>query len=808
MPALLARLTARAQAVPPISSEGSEAVSAAAREIAPTAADDGGCAERSTAAAKETPPSQNHAVADAGITVTAAAQGGLPAPTAVHGELLAIFMEEAADLLPELEQLLQRWQLAPDDRSIAAVMLRVLHTLKGSARMAGLLALGDEVHCCEAELATIAQLAPTAVTARLGQLQVTIDRWRSACAGEAAAQTAVLPLVLPEPASVARAPEQRARPAAPERLVRVRADLVDHFADAAAGLWVGHARISEGMQQQRHTATDFADNLARLRAQLRELEIDAESRIHAGAALSDPAGFDPLEMDRYTRLHEITRMMAETAADLGDLQRSMQHTLDELSQANDLQARELRRMQSQVQAMRSQPFEAIEPRLHHVLRQAAHEAGREINLQVDGGSVKVERSLLDRLAGPLEHLLRNAVVHGIEPPSEREARGKPRTGQLVLGVHPSAAELQLVLSDDGQGLDHQRIHARALAVGLLVPGAEIDPQQLAHLIFEPGFSTASEVTALSGRGIGLDAVSAELRAQGGRISVDSIAGQGCRFTLAVPLSLATLPVLMVHAGRHRIALPAASLRQLLQLRPEQLLNQDGQPCVRWQAQMLPMIPLWQLLGESPASPQAGNGMIVALLQEADRWLALQVDAIDGQRELVVRHPGPQLSRVPGLVGASLLGDGGIALIMDPFRLRHNTGEHPRAPAAELQPLVLVVDDSLTVRRASQRLLERHGFAVALARDGAEALEQLAEARPAVILLDIEMPRMDGFELLSVLRDDPRHRGVPVVMITSRIAERHRERARRLGADAYLGKPYQETELIGLVSALCEQQRVV
>lgn len=789
------------------------------RPIAP-AADD--------IAATPAPEDCEEIAADAGSTPGAhagmAVDEATPRPAATEDEeLLAIFREEAADLLPRLEQALEAWRQAPDDRVAPASLLRILHTLKGSARMAGQLAWGESLHRCETDVAAMAQLAPAAIRERLDTLQALFDDWRRAWSGAGAGPPLHAATCEPTPAEAPGLPapstpasagaidppaamsalSRKAERGSASSLLRVRADTFATFADAVAELWMGHARLADGVQQQRRAVAELADNLARLRAQVRELEIDAESRIVSGAASTDDKGFDPLEFDRYTRLHEITRMIAESAADLGDLQRSLMRQGDGLARATDAQARELRCLQASLQSVRSQPFGTIEARLRHVLRQAARESGREVDLSVVGAAVEVDRSLLDRLAGPLEHVLRNAVAHGIELSTEREAIGKPRAGRVTLGVLLSAAELRLELADDGRGLDLDRIRDRASAIGLLAASEEPQAAALSDLIFQPGFSTASEVTALAGRGIGLDAVRAELQALGGRISVDSRAGQGCRFTLSVPLSLATLPVLLVRAGRHRIGLLAPGLQQLLQLKPGDAGYDAGSRVLRWQGEDLILHDLGQLLGEPPQPMAAGARQPVAVLRASEQLLALKLDAVDGQRELVVKPPGPQLSRVPGLAGASVLGDGGIALIVDPFRLdRRCDADVSGCTAPEAGPLILVVDDSLTVRRASQRLLERHGYDVALARDGIEALALLRERPPAAMLLDIEMPRMDGFALLAAMRDDPQLRGLPVVMITSRIADRHRQRAQQLGASAYMGKPFREEALLSLLSGLC------
>jgi chemosensory pili system protein ChpA (sensor histidine kinase/response regulator) len=573
------------------------------------------------------------------------------------------------------------------------------------------------------------------------------------------------------------------------------------FADTGAEIWSSNARLRELLQEQRRSFADLSDDLSRLRAQLRELEIEAESRVLARASQGVSTDFDPLEFDRYTRLHELTRMMAESITDVVGVQRGLASQLERLTTAAAEQLRDLRRQQSELQALRSQPLHSVEARLRHVLRQAAREIGCEVELELHHGSVEVERVLLDRLLGPLEHLLRNSVVHGIEQAQKRLSLGKSETGRVMISAALTGNELQLIVQDDGRGLDLQRIQQRAVEAGLLQADDDLDERGLSALIFAPGLSTATEVTALSGRGIGMDAVRAELHSLGGQIEVESEAGQGCRFTLRVPMGLASVMVVLVRAGQWRIGLPAALVKQALQI-DVATIRSDAQQQIEWQGTTLPLRHLGQTLGDTTAQVTKGR-VPIAILSDGEKTIALQLDAIEGQRELIVKHPGPQLSRVQGLAGASVLADGTIALIIHPFRLPETTSATASyaSPASEQLATVLVVDDSLTVRRASQRLLERHGYAVALARDGVEALAYLGNASPALILLDIEMPRMDGFELLATLRDDTRWRDIPVVMITSRMADRHRERAMQLGANAYMGKPYREDALLALLSEM-------
>ena len=755
-----------------------------------------------------------------------------------HDELYELFKLEAADLLPQLEYALRRWEQHPEDGSQAAQLLRVLHTLKGSARMAGQDALGTEFHQAEAEVSALLHQPSSDITYAIAELLRRVDFWMyaltqptaaspenasltefsSATEGDVSSEASLVTDITSSPKSVtppeleappdklgssALPPKMRAEKHLP--MLRVRADRLAQFADTSAELWRSNARLREILQEQRRSFDDMSDDLSRLRAQLRELEIEAESRVLARSSQGTATDFDPLEFDRYTRLHELTRMMAESITDIVGAQREWSVQSEQLTTATAEQLRDLRRQQAELQALRAQPLHSVEARLRHVLQQAAREVGCEVSFVLRQGSVEIERVLLDRLLGPLEHLLRNAVVHGIEQVQQRQLVAKASSGQVVISAAMTGNELQLIVQDDGRGLDMQRIRQRALEAGLLQAGDDIDERALSELIFAPGLSTATEVTTLSGRGIGMDAVRAELHAMGGQIEVESEAGQGCRFTLRIPVGLTSVMVVLVRAGQWRIGLPAALVKQALQIDTAKIRSDGQQHQIDWQGISVPLRHLGQTLGDTAASVNKGR-VPVAIVSDGDKTIALQLDAIEGQRELIIKHPGPQLSRVPSLSGASVLADGAIALILHPFRLPEAVPLPPPSVPERPLPMVLVVDDSLTVRRASQRLLERHGYAVGLARDGVEALAYVRNTQPALILLDIEMPRMDGFELLATLRDDVRWRDIPVVMITSRMADRHRQRALQLGANAYMGKPYREETLLAQLNQLLADEQ--
>jgi chemosensory pili system protein ChpA (sensor histidine kinase/response regulator) len=565
---------------------------------------------------------------------------------------------------------------------------------------------------------------------------------------------------------------------------------------------------------------DLTENLERLRHQLREIELQGEtqigSRIEAAKAVGED--FDPLEMDRFTRFQELTRMMAESVNDVATVQRSLQRGLQSAEDDLAAQARLTRDLQDDLLRTRMVEFENLSDRLYRVVRQAAKELHKQVRLDIVGGSIEVDRGVLDRMGGAFEHLLRNCVTHGIEAPEVRQAAGKEATGQITVTVAHEGNAVAVEFRDDGGGLDLARIRERGLALGLISAEDQPSDGDLAQLIFAPGFSTAESITELSGRGVGMDVVRAEVNALGGRIETASSLGQGTRFRLVLPLTTAVTQVVLLRAGTVVVAVPATLIETVLRGTPADVAQAYASGSYSVAEQALPFFWLGALLqssGRSDAS--SARTLPVVVVKSAQQRIVLHVDEVLGTQEVVVKNLGAQLARLPGLAGVTLLTSGAPALIYNPVALATLYGEAARAamresatlpappvaaqeaPAVREAPLVLVVDDSLTVRRVTQRLLVREGYRVVLAKDGLDALEKLADELPAVVLSDIEMPRMDGFDLVRNLRSDARLRPLPVIMITSRIAQKHRDHAAELGVDHYLGKPYSEEDLLALVA---------
>ena len=799
----------------------------------------------------------------------AAAPAAPPAPVQLKDELdeqlLPIFLEEAQELTQGITEQLRLWHDDPHNADVARALARLLHTLKGSARMAGAMNLGELTHTLETRVEQ-AHKAGAAEATLIEEIQIAFDAIAQIVERLASGDTLDTPLpvellALPETAEADLAPampEAQAAPASAEvpvavaqlerpaaeapatvqvaatepevdaaaasrATLRVRSDLMDRLVNEAGELSIARARIEGEMRSLKDSLLDLTENVIRLRRQLREVEIQAETQIQARTAEAEVAhaGFDPLEFDRFTRFQELTRMMAESVNDVATVQQNLLKNLDEANAAIIAQARLNRELQQSLMSVRMVPFSSQTERLHRIVRQTAKEVGKRANLEIVGGQVELDRGVLDKMVAPLEHMLRNSVAHGLEAREGRLAAGKEEIGEIELKVAQEGNEIIITMADDGAGLDLQRIRAKAESQGLLAAGEEADDARLADLIFAPGFSTAGEVSQIAGRGVGMDVVRTEVTNLGGRLEMQSVAGKGLTFRIYLPLTLAVTQALIVRVGNRRYAIPSAMIAQVQEVKEQVLagIRETGQ--VEWLGNRYPYHFLPHLLGEPQALPEARRLSWVLLLRSGTQRAAIQVDELFGNQEIVVKNVGPQLARVIGIAGATVLGDGQVLLILNPVALaaRSEASVAVHTPAASLEsvpveetpaqtlPTVMVVDDSLTVRKITSRLLSREGYHVLTAKDGVDGLEQLIDTMPDVLLVDIEMPRMDGFDFTRNVRADERLKHLPIIMITSRTADKHRNYAFEIGVNHYLGKPYQEDELLALVQEYTKRKRV-
>jgi chemosensory pili system protein ChpA (sensor histidine kinase/response regulator) len=545
----------------------------------------------------------------------------------------------------------------------------------------------------------------------------------------------------------------------------------------------------------------------RLRSQLREAEIEAETQMQSRLTQLQEAHetFDPLEFDRYTRFQELTRMMAESVHDVATVQQGLMGNLNETEAALNEQSRMTKQLQQGLMRTRMVRFENVSERLHRIVRQTAAELKKPAELEIKGESVEIDRSVLEKMVGPLEHLLRNAIAHGLEDAKKRTSLKKPKTGRVQMQARQEGNEIILSLSDDGSGLDYEKIKAKAASLGMLGGAQESSPSELVSLIFEPGFSTSDNVTQVSGRGVGLDAVRADITALGGRIEVASESGQGCTFTIYLPLTLAVNQTVLVRVGSEEFLLPAPMVEQVQKIKHSALASIQEQGQFGWGGRQYPLYYLSHLLGR-PVQPEPQAYTPVMLLRSGARRIALIVDEIRGNREIVVKNIGPQLAAMGSIAGATVMGDGKVMLVLNPIHMAFRetlaaevVNEATETAESAQPPTIMVVDDSLTMRKVISRLLTREGYHPLAAKDGVDALQQLESVLPEVILLDIEMPRMDGFELSRAVRGNPRTAHIPLIVISSRTADKHRKYAEEIGVNVYLGKPYQEEELLAHIT---------
>jgi chemosensory pili system protein ChpA (sensor histidine kinase/response regulator) len=787
----------------------------------------------------------------------------------LDADLLPVFLEEGADLLPQVGEALRTWQHNPADTSQAQSLLRLLHTVKGSARMAGAMRLGQHAHEIETHIENMVHAGsatPQAFDELLahydhalllfeqlqqpGALQATQGTTGAAgLAADVASMAATVPDISDAGGSIASdgndlaasAGEGQAppgtnasavpgastdaatasfgaaddiQPGVKSPLVRVRADILDRLVNQAGEVSISRSKLENEVETLRSSLFDFSENLTRLRRQLREVEMQAESQIASRMSISSEREFDPLEFDRFTRLQELTRMMAESVNDVASFHESLSRSVDNAGNDLVLQARLTRDLQRDLMRVRMVPFASISERLFRVARQSAKEVDKRVNLDIRGSSVEIDRSVLERMAAPFEHLLRNAIAHGVESRAGRGDAGKSETGELLVQVSQQGNEVVIEFTDDGAGLDLERIRAKGIANGLLDEDEEVSDAQIADLIFEPGFSTAESLTELSGRGVGMDIVQSEAQALGGRVDMFSERGKGTRFTIHLPLTLAVTQVVLLSAGGKTYALPAILVEQVLQMKDAALNEAHRNGVVPIQGQQAALHYLPTLLGDAAAQAPAQRSSPVMMLKNGNERLAVHVDEVLGNREVVIKNIGPQLARMAGIAGATVLGSGDIVLILNPVALAQQLAHHPEVKPQQAQargdsPVaarsqgksIMVVDDSMTVRRVTQRLLEREGYHVLLAKDGVDALEQLQGMPPDLMLVDIEMPRMDGFDLTRNVRGDERTKAIPIIMITSRSADKHRNYALQLGVNAYFGKPFQEPVLLDAIDGL-------
>jgi chemosensory pili system protein ChpA (sensor histidine kinase/response regulator) len=787
-------------------------------------------------------------------------------PPDADREILEIFFEEAEELLEAIDHGIHEWLETPDNRIYLENLLRALHTLKGGARLAGLSALGDDAHAFESFLIGV-QGKPSLPAGYFDALQLRHDDMvsavgalKDAASGESAETAAPPPVPVkatattpvqesgPRPAAPPRAAPTPLKPVAPappraqtpmvasepaegpavdvdrddetgrgraaqepREMVRVSAGLLEQLVNLAGESSIIRSRVEQGMNDFSTSLEEMEITIERVREQLRRLEIETETQVlfrHEVSRGQDYEEFDPLEMDRYSQLQQLSRSLSESASDMLDLKETLAFKARESETLLIQQARVNTELQEGLMRTRMVPFNRLLPRLRRTVRQVSRELGKEVDLHVYNAEGELDRNVLERMVPPLEHMLRNAVDHGIERAEFRRGYGKPDVGRIDLRLSREAGDVVIEISDDGAGIDVESVRAKALERGLMAADANLRDDEILQFVFAPGFSTAKLVTQISGRGVGMDVVHSAVKQLGGSITIMSMPGKGTRFTVRLPFTVSVNRALMVSVGEDQYAIPLNTIEGIVRVSGaelERLYRPDGGG-FEYAGVPYRVRYLGSFIGRDYVALSDRGSVPVVLVRSGDRAVAVHVDGVQGSREIVVKSLGPQFAGVGGISGATILGDGSVVVILDLLALiRAQTApiyaNGTPAPAVDRPTCVMVVDDSVTVRKVTSRLLERQGMDVILAKDGVEAVAMLQERRPDIMLLDIEMPRMDGFEVARQIRHDERLADLPIVMISSRTGSKHQERAEELGVNRFLGKPFQENELLATIEEL-------
>jgi len=768
------------------------------------------------------------------------------------------FLEESEEILANAEKLLNQWFDQRSDRSLLLQLQRAAHSIKGGARMIDV----EEVASIAYELeTTFEQFAVYQFNSNAydGLLQKTLVWLRQAIFQRDYSGFEQLHSSLKKIAYVdvtAQLPERLAKTDnlvvstdfgfvegdgteppqmmgewansgtsdSNNEMIRISADLVEKMIDLSGENSINRSRIEMDLGQLGNTLNEMELAIKRLADQLRRMEGELESQIIAkhGSENSRYADFDPLEMDQYSSLNQLSKSLAESASDLVDFKSTLADKIRETEGLLLQQSRIQAEIQESLMRTRLVPFDRMLPRLQRIVRQTSTTLNRPAELIVQNTEGELDRNILERLVTPFEHMLRNAIDHGLEDTADRIALNKPEVGSIVLNISRQGTDVIVSFSDDGKGIDAEKIREKALSLDLIKADQVIDQEEILQFIFHPGFSTAKAVTQISGRGVGLDVVQSEIKSLGGHVSVSSELGKGTVFTIRVPTTVAVSDALMVKVGDQQYAISLAQIDRIVRIAPTTLESyfNSKDDYFKIDGANYKLRYLSEFVGNQPIPRlnNVGHSLPVLLIKgNSGQTIALLVDQLVGSRaQIVVKPIGQQFANVGVVAGATILGDGQVCLILDgqnvarqiqaTQRVKQLNDQRDGSRNSNARRLVMIVDDSVTVRKVTSRLLERQGYDIVTAKDGVDAIEQLENVRPDLMLLDIEMPRMDGFEVTNLVRHHDIHRDLPIIMITSRTGEKHRERAFSLGVTHYMGKPFQEAELLANIQQLIAEKQ--
>jgi len=533
--------------------------------------------------------------------------------------------------------------------------------------------------------------------------------------------------------------------------------------------------------------------------------------------------FDTLELDRYSELNLIIRTLNESVIDVGAINTNLVNLFSEFDGRLTRQRVLLSELQDKMMRVRMTPMQIITNKLRSTVHNVSNKLGKKIRLVIEGEDIELDRVVWEKITDPLMHLLRNAADHGIEHPELRQALGKTPVGTIRLSASREGNQVVIRITDDGAGLNYPAIRETAKKLRLTDKADEMSEEELAMFIFYPGFSTRGKISEVSGRGVGMDVVKQNIQDLKGTIRIASWKDKGSRFTIRIPLTLAVIRALLFTVRGQVFALALNEIKEIVRVDPGHITGRIEQ-VVRLGDEVLPLYYLGKILNsgkrdvDGEISSSGEQRPVVLVVETGEKRVALVIDNLVGQREIVIKSTGSHLRYVKGISGVTIMGDGSVVPILnldellriktvvsEDFRSFQNFGSLDQMPVSEKPLQIMVVDDSVSIRQVVSRLMEEQGWRVQTAKDGIDALEKLRDFRPDLIVLDIEMPRMNGYEFLSAIRVQPVFQGIPVVMLTSRTTSKHRDKAVALGAKGFIAKPYNDDDFVNLILRLTERK---
>ena len=770
-------------------------------------------------------------------------------------ELLEIFSEEASEIFDRADHLLAELEEKPDSPEIIQALQRDLHTLKGGARMAGLNQIGDLSHQLESLFESIAEKKAEVSASQhemMSQVMhklhgmVTSDDYglTTNIQNETEQLEAILsseggeikekskldeeffdpltqvdsPLAGDDDESTEETVVQKKKAnVLSGGQIKVNSELLDKLVNFAGEVSIYRSRMEQQSAELKLNIDELENTVERVRRQLRELEHETEAQIISNYQLEGEEleeDFDPLELDQFSTIQQLSRSLSESVSDLTNIQTYLQESARSSETLLIQQSRVNTELQEGLMETRLVTFNSLVPRLRRVLRTSGQELNKKAKLLVKGAEGEMDKTVLEGIQAPLEHMIRNAMVHGIE--DNRKKAKKPEQGIIDIELSREATEVVITVKDDGAGINTKILRNKAIERGIIDKDDKLSDSDIVQLILHSGLSAAESVTKLAGRGVGMDVVDNEIKRLGGSIEIISEANVGSTFIIRLPYTLALTQAIIVQVADHRYAIPASGVQGLIRMNINEFRRRilEGDLGYDYAGEQYQIQELNKLLSVDSEAMIEGNQVPLVMIKSGDQGVALRVDQTYGGREIVVKSVGTQVASVPGIFGATILGDGAVVLILDIIPMhRAYVQKLERMEAEGVQVVeeveedrlttIMVVDDSITMRRAGERMLTRNDFEVMTAKDGLDALNKLQEQKPDLMLLDIEMPRMDGFELATNMKASDKFKDIPIIMITSRTGQKHKDRAKEIGVERYLGKPYQELELLDNIKDLLQ-----